>query len=490
MWAARGRSGPLLANCVSTRVPTMATDANPEANWVRARLIPTTGITGAQEQETRATSALLAVVGSVDEFGRRLTRLAGAPAGGVECFTEVAFKINGTKAVARPDGLIRVSRGKTSWTALVEVKTGKNQLNVDQLNLYLDVAREQGFDALITISNQISPNENTHPTVGIDGRKLRKLALHHWSWSRLLSIAVMEKEHRGVSDPDQAWILGELIRYLEHPKSGALAFDDMGENWVSLRDAVSAGTLRASDKESISQITANWDALLRFAALHMGRRLGTEVQHQLSRKESNDPALRQNNLCSALLNSGVLVGEIRIPDTVDDITVTADLRSKAITCSVSLDAPKTGRNTTRVNWLTRQLTAAPGHVRVEAFVAHQRGRGSAELLGKVRDEPESLLTDPSKDVVRFEIATMGKMGIKRGTGQGAFIDSVLDTLDVFYADVVQHVKEWQAPPPKAPKPSTIDSKDDETRDGAPMSAPEPVKTWEMPSFQPYKPGGM
>jgi len=38
----------------------------------------------------------------------------------------------------------------------------------------------------------------------------------------------MQKEHRGVADPGQAWILGELIRYLEHARSGALQFEDMG----------------------------------------------------------------------------------------------------------------------------------------------------------------------------------------------------------------------------------------------------------------------
>jgi|GEM_PF-6119848 len=57
-------------------------------------------------------------------------------------------------------------------------------------------------------------------------------------------MAVMQKEYRGIADPDQAWVLGELIRYLEHPRSGALEFSDMGPSWVPLRDAVSAGTLR------------------------------------------------------------------------------------------------------------------------------------------------------------------------------------------------------------------------------------------------------
>jgi hypothetical protein len=48
--------------------------------WQRARLIPVSGITGADEQERRGVSALLAVMESVKEFGRALTALS-APNG-------------------------------------------------------------------------------------------------------------------------------------------------------------------------------------------------------------------------------------------------------------------------------------------------------------------------------------------------------------------------------------------------------------------------
>ena len=54
-----------------------------EPAWQQARLIPTSGINGAQEQERRATSALLAVMSSVREFGRAITSPFGAPAGNV-----------------------------------------------------------------------------------------------------------------------------------------------------------------------------------------------------------------------------------------------------------------------------------------------------------------------------------------------------------------------------------------------------------------------
>ena len=354
-----------------------------EQSWHEARLIPTSGINGADEQERRATSALLAVLGAVKEFNRALLRPLGAPAGAVECFIEVPFVLGERKVF--PDGLIRVSRGSKAWTALVEVKTGANALATEQLENYLDVAREQGFDAVITISNEIPAVAGQHPTK-VDKRKLRKVALHHLSWSQVLAEAVMQKEFRGVADPDQAWILGELIRYLEHSRSGALEFDDMGESWTAVRDAVSAGTLRATDK-GIPTVVARFDALMRFTSLSLGRRLGTEVVPVLSRKEHADPTLRAAALTQQLVGTGRLTGSIRIPDTVGHLVITADLRAGQLTCHVDIDAPREGRPTTRVNWLLRQLKNAPDTARVECITAHSRGTSSAELLRHRPGEP-------------------------------------------------------------------------------------------------------
>lgn len=441
-----------------------------EETWHAARLIPTSGISGAEEQERRATSALLAVIGSVKEFGRTLLGGVGAPAGTAETYIEVPFKLGDRDL--RPDGLIRVSRGSRSWTALVEVKTGKNCLLTEQLEGYLDVAREQGYDALITISNEIPPSADVHPTT-VDKRKMRKVEMFHWSWADVLSTAVVQKEHKGVSDPDQAWILGELIRYLEHPKSGALEFDDMGPDWVSLRESIKAGTLRANDR-SIQDVTARFDALVRYTALHLGRRLGADVVMQLGRKEKADPAVRAYTLRTGLLETSSLSGVIRIPDTVGDIKVTADLRANTITCSVDVDAPRTGRSTTRVNWLVRQLKNAPDALRVEAFTLNQRGAGAAELLGAVRQDPNVLVLDPLKEMRNFRVALTVPMGTKRGRGRGSFIDSVMSAVDAFYEDTVQNIKAWAAAPPKLrsevevtpAEPSSLTSTALSSQDGA------------------------
>jgi hypothetical protein len=77
-----------------------------EETWHEARLIPTSGINGAEEQERRATSAVLAVMVAVREFGRLMTQPLGAPAGRLGSFIEVPFMLG--EARCYPDGLIRV----------------------------------------------------------------------------------------------------------------------------------------------------------------------------------------------------------------------------------------------------------------------------------------------------------------------------------------------------------------------------------------------
>jgi len=117
-------------------------------HWQSARLIPTSGINGQDEAERRATSALLAVLHAVKEFRVAALKPLGAPAGVVECYIEVPFTMADERTVI-PDGLLHVTRGKTAWTCLVEVKTGAAELQREQVENYLDVARDQGFNAVL-----------------------------------------------------------------------------------------------------------------------------------------------------------------------------------------------------------------------------------------------------------------------------------------------------------------------------------------------------
>jgi hypothetical protein len=417
-----------------------------EDNWQMARLIPTSGIHGTEEAERRATSALLAVMGAVREFGVAMVKPLGAPAGQLECFIEVPFKVG--ERTIYPDGVLQTSRAGRTWTALVEVKTGSSELERPQVESYLDVARDNGHDVVLTISNHMAPAPGVHP-VDVDKRKLRKVALHHLSWAEVLTIAVQQRVHRGVSDPDQAWVLGELIRYLEHPRSGALDFSDMGAAWVPVREAVAAGTLRINDR-GLAEVISRWEQLLRFAALRLGRELGADVQVQVSRKEAAEPTVRFAAQTQSLVGSGCLTGTLRIPDAVAPVDILVDLRAGRVTVSSDVDAPRDGRSATRVNWLVRQLKDAPEGLRIDAFTSGSRS-STSEILRVIRENPGVLIEDPKRDFRMFRVAAASPMGTKRGTGRGGFIDSVLSAIDGFYGAVVQQLRPWAAKAPQLPK---------------------------------------
>ncbi|MEP6658856.1 MAG: stress response protein [Acidimicrobiales bacterium] len=410
--------------------------------------MPTSGINGAEEQETRATSALLAVLPVVRDFAAALLRPFGAPTSGqLETFIEVPLKTTDERTI-RPDGLIRATRGQNEWCALVEVKTSTNDLGRDQIESYLDLARDNGFSAVVTISNQLAPSGDVHP-VEVDKRKLKKVALHHLSWAEVVSAAVVQRVHHGVTDPEQAWILAELIRYLQHPRSGAVDFVDMGGSWVQVREAVIAGTLRATDK-GVTEVVSRWDQLLRFAALRLERQLGSGVQVGLTRKEQSDSTLRPAALVAELVQRGRLTGSLRIPNTVGDLLVCADLRTGQCTTEVDVAAPVDGRALTRLNWLLRQLNDAPPNLRVDAY-AHMARTSTSELLGAAREKPASLVPDPKIDLRRFRLSATSNLGTKRGIGRGAFIDSVLGAVDGFYESVLQGLRPWVAKAPQLPK---------------------------------------
>jgi hypothetical protein len=455
------------------------TDSLDSTNWQPARLIPVSK-TNNVEKEQRATSALLAVLSSVDEFGVAFTKPYGAPKGRVETFTEVKFKHPDGKVYA-PDGLIRVVRGNREWIALVEVKTGDDDLIREQLERYLDIAKDNDIDCLLTISNQVSKFPGMHPTV-VDKRKLGKVSLHHLSWSKVLTEAVLAKSHRGVKDPDQAWILGELIRYLEHPNAGTFDFRDMGRHWVSVRDSIKNGTLRQSD-EPASEVAGKWEELLTFTSLHLGRKLGDNVQQILTSKERSDIGIRIENIVNTMVNEKCMYGRIRIPNTVGDISVTANLEAQRIEISVSMDAPKSGKSKGRVNWLLRQLKDTKLDVRLDSWGARSR-ESKSEMLDTARTDVETLYPPNNREIVRFTVTHVRKMGVKQRAGnQGAFIDSVISAIDDFYGDVVQRLKEWQPPAPRLNKTGIEDSEPKQESSAHQIGADDSTRV-ELPSRAP------
>lgn len=416
------------------------------ANWHAARLFSIYGVGAQEEQEKRATSALLASAMAVKEFGRTLVSRLGGPTGTIECYQEVSFKLGDRTVV--PDGVIvAAGRGGRVWTALLETKTGSNALRPGQVEAYVDVAVSRGFDAVVTLSNEIAVIGGDHPAA-VDRKRLKKVALHHLSWAEVLHEARMQAVHRGVEDRHQAWILHELIRYLEHPKSGAATFDDMGPAWVHVREAVRSGTLRPANAK-IADVVSSWDRLTQHLAMRLTSELGVPAWVVVSRALSADAAARQKEAISTVLKDGTLQAHLRVQRAAGVLHVVADLKTNKVRVSVDLDAPREGGASRRVNWLLRQLNSAPDDLFVE-ILCSKKDQAAAEHLKNVREDNAALVPVSAADVRSFRLSKSFPMGQKRNGLQGGFVSSVNAAVDRFYYDVVQGIKPWVKPAAKLP----------------------------------------
>jgi hypothetical protein len=434
----------------------------PENAWQPAQLFPIVGIGADREQETRATSALLSVLLAVPGFGKALLSGLEAPGGSISTYTEV--RLQDHKGVTHiPDGAIVVERGNNRWSAMVEVKTGRNELQVEQVTRYFDLARRHDFDALITVSNQFVADPEDLP-YKIKRRKTAKLIVRHLSWWQVLTEAIVQDRFRGIDDPDQAWILGELIRYLMDERSGASGFLGMGEGWVRVRDGARNGTLQSSDPEARA-VAARWEQLIEYLCLNLSQELGVAVRARQPRGKG--PAERLAEGARSFAEGGILRGAFKVPGAVGPVELVADLKATQLTTSVPLQAPADlKRPLSRIKWLLRQLDDAPEDLRLDVHFAN-RPEGTSELLGDCRADPSVLLlpTEPTCQPRSFVLALTKNIRAKAGGGDGSFVAEVRSQAVGFYRDLVQNLT---PPPPSPPKLPDADEPD------PPPPAPPPA----------------
>ncbi len=243
-------------------------------------------------------------MGAVPEFGKALLSEVGAPkTNNITTFTEVQLKDPDGK-LSIPDGVAVVERPSKTWRCLFEVKTSDMPLKPEQVVRYLDMAKQHNFDAVVTISNQLTASP-THSPVSVSGKKTKKVALRHLSWWKVLTEAVVQHRFRGVADHDQAWILGELIAYLDHEASGAGGFRDMGDKWVAVRKGARNRTLNATDA-GVRDVAERWGQLVQYVCLGLSQDLGRDV-----RVKGIKPVAAR---AKTLADDGKLTAAIYVPD--------------------------------------------------------------------------------------------------------------------------------------------------------------------------------
>lgn len=412
----------------------------------RARLISV-----ASRPEIRNTSVTCSILIAVNEFAEAVLGAIGAPTGKrakTDVWVEPVFKSEKNDNKYRPDALIIVNNGRREWRALVEAKAKNACLDPLQIERYLDMARTHDIDVVLTISNQFVATPSQSPCE-INRQKLRKTSLFHWSWSYLKTEAKIQLFKSAVSDPDQAYILEEYVRYLEHEAAGVSEFDQMGVEWVEACKVYFAKSKLDRKSPLGAAVVRDWDELIRCTALLMSRNLEANVTTVLTPRERKNPNERLEKLQSDFIASGELCSSLAIPDAASPVSIEADLTRRSVTVAMVVGAPKDRKRApATVNWLLRQLSKTESGTAL--LVAKWPGRTPDSLaeLTRVREDVDALVGARRGQLPRaFEIRLVSDLGGKF-TQRRNFVPALVSCVTQFYEDIGQHIVPWQAPPPK------------------------------------------
>ncbi|WP_328539373.1 TerD family protein [Streptomyces sp. NBC_00344] len=413
--------------------PTLAENES----WRLARLFPASSLKNDRERETRATSVLLSVMAQVPEFGRRLTAAFGTPAGRMETFTEVSLPHGETPK--RPDGIVRVERAGKLWTALVETKTNGNPLKSEQIQDYMNIAARRGYEAVVTISNDVALEGTPLVDVKLDGRRKHKVGLWHLSWAEVAHQAQRLILHEGVRLEPHAWLLQELLHYLQHENSGCHGFLNMGPAWVPVRRAIDDDTLCPGDLRAV-RVVESWERLVQQVCLRLGGELGRKVAAVRRSKRGVDPQTRRTELADSLCEDGLLKAEIRIDGAPGNLTVVADLRMGRLRTSILVPASDQTYPLARVKRLMKLLSDAPADLHVQAVLEGDTA-GPRGTLEKLRPEPGDLVPKGGGQISGFRLTLSKSVGITRGNAESGFIRSVDAAVDAFCTSVITRLEQ-------------------------------------------------
>ena len=182
----------------------------------------------------------------------------------------------------------------------------------------------------------------------------------------------------------------------------------------------------------------------------MGQDLGREVKVARPRKQNAEAQL--DALVKSLAETGRMDATLRVPDAVGPLIVEADLRTRQVTTTVEVEAPREGPRLPRSTGFCGSWSEAPGDLRLDMRFANTKETTSV-LLSEAREYPQRLLspTDPKREPRSFRLALSRPMGRKRGKGEGSFVRETRQQTVDFYRDLVQDLRAWQPTAPKLPK---------------------------------------
>ena len=412
-----------------------------------SRLIPSFKL----GDEVGLASVLLSSVRMIREFRRMILKdLKMRKGGQFFAYNEVVFP---QFKNSRIDGLtLIVKAGKIKDATIFEMKNGSNEINKDQIERYLDLAKSCSIPRVVTVSNQFVSEPTQSP---VDVKSLKSVDLYHLSWSYILTLAhiLLFDNDMNIEDPDQVDLMKEVIKYFEYDKSGICGFTRMKKGWKEIVEKINSGaTIKISDPD-LDEAVTSWQQEEKDLALILSKSLGVFVTSGES-KYKGDLGSRIIDDKKNLKENKLLSSTLKVKNAASDIKIDTFFEKRIIELSVNLRAPQDKKIRGQLSWIKRQLKNCKKKNK-KTFLKIQ-DEILIDIALKNTSKSERVIIDDidiiyneikDREIKEFDIVFIKDFG-KKFSSCKKFVEIIEEMLLDFYSGIVQYLSKWEEPAPK------------------------------------------
>lgn len=412
-----------------------------------ARLIPSFKI----GDEVGLASVLLSAMRMIREFRRMiLSNIRMSKGGHFYAYNEVVFP---QFKNCRIDGLILIEKGGVIKDATIfEMKNGNNEINKEQIEKYIDLAKSCSIPRIVTVSNQFVSEPTQSP---IDVKSIKSVDQYHFSWLYILTLAhiLLFDNETNIEDPDQIELMKEIVKYFEYDKSGICGFTQMKKGWREIVEKINLGArIKLSDSD-LDEAVISWQQEEKDLALILSKSLGVFVTSG-DTKYRGDLDLRIRNDKKKLVETKILSSNLKVKNAVSDIRIDASFEKKIVEMSVTLRAPQDKKIRGQLSWIKRQLGNCKKKNKEKFLKVEQEILIDISLKNISKSERISIdnLDNVYNEIKDREIKEFKVMMIKDFSRNFSsckkFVEIIEEMLLDYYSGIVQSLTKWEEPAPK------------------------------------------
>jgi len=264
-------------------------------------------------------------------------------------------------------------------------------------------------------------------------------------------MALLLIDGKAIDDPEQAFLLRELVRYFQADASGISSDVRMSAAWRETCTAVHQGSTLLKSSGEVAEAVADWFEFMRFAAIKLSLALGQPCSVWMSRKHQKDPASRLQDGIAELVDKQELTAWVDVPNAAGRIQLTASPLRKTLDLCINVDTPRdVKQQRAAIHFVVSQLKDYEGEELTVRVNWPGRTPPTQLPIRKALDEHDrkALTPDGQKELpTSVDLLRVIDMGAKIKTSSG-LPDQGISCLIQYYREVVQGLEKWV---PKAPK---------------------------------------